>query len=163
MVSPDDIKNADKDIEYGFIEDAKSFFSQLLMNTTDPVLERIAENRLELISKRLKEAKDCCQICIEHIKADDNFLVCTLLIVYKLQHLQAVINDIFSASHKRNYSSDSSITIHKPASQKIIVELSGYGPDERCDWCRLFRKNLIYYVGKYNMLRSGHCPLGREI
>lgn len=163
MVSPDDIKKADQALENGFLEEAKSFFSHLLMDSNDPVLVRIAENRLEAISKRMKEAKDCCQLLIDWDEGDNSYLVCNLIVIYKLAHLQTVINDIFSASHKRNYPEDSSITIHKPASQKICVELTGYGKDSRCDWCHLFRKNLIYYIGKYNMLRLGHCPLSIEV
>ncbi|MDX9703039.1 MAG: hypothetical protein RBU23_08360 [Candidatus Auribacterota bacterium] len=163
MVSPNDIKNADKALENGFLEEAKSFFSHLLMDTDDPVLERIAQNRLDTIAKRMKEANDCCQLHIDHTGETDDFFICTLTVIYKLHHLQAVISDIFSASHKRDYPEGSSITIYKPAAQKICVELSGYKEDERCDWCRLFRKNLVYYIGKYNMLRVGHCPFLKEV
>jgi len=163
MVSPNDIKKADKLLELGFLYEAKDFFSNLLMDTTDQVVERICENRLIFIRKKIGPAKECCMFNIESINEDNGFIICDLKISSKLHHVTPLINDIFKNSHKKNYPDTSKILISQPATQTTCIEISGYGADERCQWCLVFRKNLIYYLGKKRILRAGHCPLGKEI
>ena len=163
MVSPNDIKNADKLLELGFLYEAKDFFADLLMDTSDQVIERICENRLDSIRKKMGPAKECCLFNIESVNEDDGFIICQLKINSKLHHVKSLISDIFTNSHKKNYPDTSKIGISQPATQTTCIELSGYGCDERCEWCLLFRKNLVYYLGKKKILRVGHCPQGKEI
>ena len=163
MVSQNEIKQADRLLELGFLYEAKDFFSNLLMDTSDQVIERICENRLNSIRKKMASAKECCLLNIESIEENNDFIICCLKINSKLHHVTSLVSDIFTNSHKKNYPDTSKIFIFQPAAQTTCIELSGYGSDERCQWCLLFRKNLIYYLGKKKILRIGHCPLGKEI
>lgn len=160
MVSPNEIKQAEDLITRGFFEEGRQFFSRMLSEVTDPVMERIAENRLHLIDERMKTAAQCCQFDIESESGQDGFILCNLKFIYKQPHLGKLLEDLFSNSHKKNYNATSSITFVQAASRQIAVEVSGYGTDQRCDWCILFRKNFLHYIGKNNIIRHGHCPLG---
>ena len=163
MVSPADIKNAKSLINRGFFAQAKSFFSDLLTNTTDPVMERIAENNLNDISKRMKIAMRCCQFDIESESEQNGFVLCLLRIVYKEVHVKKLLEDLFANSHKKIYKPTSSISFFHSASQQTTIELYGMGYDPRCEVCTLFRKSFIHYMGKGNIVRNGHCPLGHDV
>ncbi|MCD6459317.1 hypothetical protein J7L67_01455 [bacterium] len=163
MVFQNDIKKFDRLIELGFLYEAKKFFSNLLMDTTDPIIERICENRLNSIRKKMNSVKNCCLLNIDSINEDSGFIVCSMKISYNLPYIKDIIHDIFSNSHKKNYPDTSKISIFQPATQTTYIELSGCAVDNRCDWCFLFRKNLLYYIGKKKILRIGHCPIGKEI
>lgn len=159
MAIPDDIKRAEQAAASGYLYDAREFFSGLLSATDDPVYERIAENRLAAIDRRIRDARQTAYFEMSAEEDKDVFLCC-LRIVYQSSDIAGVVNDIFYNSHKKNYSSSSSIQVYQKGAQHIEVELTGCGKDERCEWCRLFRKNVIYYMGKNNVLRKGRCPLG---
>jgi len=163
MTFSERIKEADLAIQKGYLDDAKVFFSKLLFESNDPVYERIAKNRLGEISKKLVKVKDFFQFDIEYIKEKDDFLFCSLRCIFKEPHLKNLIADIFANSRKKNYPRTSSIEIKYPAVQQIIIELSGFNCDSRCEWCKTFRTNILYYAGSKNIYRHGHCPIGIEI
>ncbi len=163
MVSPADIQNAKSLIKRGFFDEAKHFFSDLLINTTDPVMERIAQNNLNDISKRMKTATRCCQFDIESESEQNGFVLCLLRIVYKEVHVKRLLEDLFANSHKKIYESTSSVSFFHSSAQQVTVELYGMGSDPRCEVCTLFRKSFIHYMGKGNIARKGHCPLGHDV
>ena len=162
MVSRSDIKRADKNIENGYLSEAKDFYLELLTDTDDPVFERIAENRLSEIEKKKLNAKNCCQLNLDSESEENGYVVCFMGVIYDQAHLKGLVADLFTKSHKKNYPFTSSISIEHSAAQQFTIEMSGYGIDQRCDWCKLFRENLVYYIGKQNIMRCGHCPNGIE-
>ena len=159
MATRDDIKNAERALAEGYLFDAREFFSHLLSTTTDPTLERIAENRILQIDKQIRMARKTASFDIETDK-EEEFLICNLRIRYRTEDIKGVIGDIYHNSHRENYPSTSSVEVYQRGAQQVEVELSGYGKDERCEWCKLFRKNVVYYIGKKNLVRHGYCPLG---
>jgi len=160
MFSHQQIKAAEIAIQNGYLDEAKDFFTKLLVESSDPVHERIAQNRLEEINKKLIMVKEFFQFDIEYIKEENNFILCIIKCIFKEPHLKKLIEDLFANSHKKNYPSSSNIEIKQSAAQQITVELSGIGFDSRCECCKLFRKNIIYYAGSKNIYRHGYCPLG---
>jgi uncharacterized protein YfcZ (UPF0381/DUF406 family) len=160
MITPDDIRKADEALKKGYLEEAKQFFSRLLTESADPVQDRIAENRLETIQKKLSNALQCMCLDIESVIEEDDFILCLIKVLFKQAHIPGLLEDLYTNSHRKNYPSSSSIKFTRTGSQQFTIELSGYGADTRCEWCSLYRKNIVYYVGIDNMARTGHCPLG---
>ncbi len=162
MVSRSDIKRADKKIEDGYLSEARDFYLDLLSQTDDIVFERIAENRLSQIDKKKRNAKDCCRLNIDSESEDNGYMICFLNIIYDQAHLKGLISDLFTKSHKKNYPFTSSVSIDHCGAQQFTIELSGYGTDQRCDWCKVFRESIVHQIGKDNIMRQGHCPHGIE-
>lgn len=162
MISARDIRHADSLIKRGFLHEARAFFANLLFATNDPVQERIAENRLDELDKKIRAAQQYMSMEIESITEQDDFLICCVKIMFRQEHFEQLCIDLYRNSHKKDYPDTSNISFTRTASQQYQMELSGYGSDSRCNWCALFRKNIMYYVGTGNMIRSGHCPYGFE-
>lgn len=149
-----DLKTGEDLVEKGHFLEAKAIFTELLNKSFDETSTRILENRLDSLNKVIKNATH--KLYIDSELTSDS-LNCCVKIVFKHEHIKAMIKRLFFLMHKKNYDKDSSITLDF-GGNAANLNISGKDIDDICcAFCKKFRNKLIDNIDKNDIVIYNNC------
>lgn len=148
------LKKGENLTQSGHFPEAIAVFTEMLNNTDDPTEERILENRLAALHEVTKNATHKMYV---DSTLEEQFLKCCVKIVFKHEHISAMIKKLFFLTHKKNYDKESQITLDFTGNGANI-NIKGKDIDESCcSFCRKFRNKVIDNIDKNDIVVYNNC------
>lgn len=148
------IKQSEELVQKGLFLEALKVIDEVLEKSSDPIVLRIATNRESEIKKTVRNATH--RMLIESNLSGD-YLNCAVKVVFKHEHISALIRRLFTTLHKKNYSKNSRIDLNFTGNGANIV-LKGENIDPIvCAFCRKFRSKLIDNIDKNDIVITNNC------